>query len=147
MTMNKFYKDTRTAEEISSAYVGKKMSEIQELEQKHFDEHRPEIDAAHEKWIESRKGMLTVQRLIDFLKTQDPEACILAYEPNSDAYIEQFPTLPSPDVLNVKMAKEQMQNDLKKWYRDTPDADKKIERDISIVFRYAQDSDVVIRFS
>lgn len=144
--MDKFYKD-ENAVERSKSYVGMNMAEIIEHEKEDFDKRKPEIDAAHDKWLESRKGMLTVQRLIDFLKTQDPSACILAYEPNADAYIEQFPTLPSPDVMNVKMAKEQMKEDLKSWYRDTPDADKKIEREISIVFRYSQDNDVIIRFS
>jgi len=144
--MDTFYKDENAVERTKS-YVGMNMGEITKLEQEDFEKRKPEIDAAHEKWIKSRKGMLTVQRMIDFLKTQDPDACILAYEPNSDAYIEQFPTLPSPDVMNVKMAKEQMKEDLKSWYRDTPNADKKIEREISTVFRYAQDNDVIIRFS
>ena len=144
--MDKFYKD-ENAVERSKSYVGMNMAEIMKLEQEDFDKRKSEIDAAHEKWIESRKEMLTVQRLIDFLKTQDPDACILAYESNSDAYIEQFPTLPSPDVMNVKMAKEQMKEDLKSWYRDTPDAESKIDKDISTVFRYAQDTDVIIRFS
>ena len=144
--MEKFYTD-ENAVERSKSYVGMNMADIAEHEKEDFDKRKPEIDAAHDKWLESRKGMLTVQRLIDFLKTQDPDACILAYEPNSDAYIEQFPSLPSPDVLNVKMAKEQMKEDLKSWYRDTPDADSKIAREISTVFRYAQDNDVIIRFS
>lgn len=145
--MEKFYEDKGAVERYNKNYIGKSMGEIMEIEQKLFDEKRPEIDEAHEKWLEGRKGMLTVQRLIDFLKTQDQSACILAYEPNSDAYIEQFPTLPSPDILNVAMAKKQMQDDLKSWYKDTEDADKKIERDVSTVFRYAKDSDVIIRFS
>lgn len=145
--MEKFYEDKDVVERYNTNYKGKNMGEIMEIEKKLFDEKRPEIDAAHEKWLEERKGMLTVQRLIDFLKTQDPNACILAYEPNSDAYIEQLPSLPSPDVMNVAMAKKQMLEDLKSWYRDTEDADKKIERDISTVFRYATDNDVIIRFS
>ena len=144
--MDKFYAD-ENAVERSKSYVGMNMAEIAEREKEDFDKRKPEIDAAHDKWLESRKGMLTVQRLIDFLKTQDPDACILAYEPNSDAYIEQFPSLPSPDVLNVKMAKEQMKEDLKSWYRDTPEAESKIAREINTVFRYAQDNDVIIRFS
>ena len=81
------------------------------------------------------------------MKTQDPNACILAFEPNSNAYIEQLPTLPSPDVLNVAMAKEQMTNDLKNWYKDTKDAEDCIKREIETVFRYSQDNDVIIRFT
>lgn len=144
--MDTFYKDEDAAKR-SKSYIGKTMAEISELEQEDFEKRKPEIDAAHAMYAESRKGMLTVQRLIDFLKTQDPDACILAYEPNSDAYIEQFPSLPSPDILNVKMAKEQMREDLKSWYRNTADAESKIERAISTVFRYAEDNDVIIRFN
>lgn len=39
-----------------------------------------------------------------------------------------------------------MREDLKSWYRDTPDAEQKIEKDIAVVFRYAEDNDVVIKF-
>ena len=146
--MTKFYEDGRDAIETGKSYIGKTMSEISELERKHFEEVKPEIDGKHDEFIANgRARMLTVRRLIEWLQTQDPDACILAYEQNSDAYIEQFPELPSPDVLNVKMAKEKMREDLANWYRNTPDADTKIERDISTVFRYAQDNDVVIRFN
>ena len=145
--MEKFYEDKDIVERYNNNYKGKNMGEIMEIEKKLFDEERPKIDAAHEKWLEERKGMMTVQQLIDFLKTQDPNASILAYEPNSDAYIEQLPKLPSSDILNVAMAKKQMREDLKNWYRDTDDADKNIERDISTVFRYAHDNDVIIRFN
>lgn len=144
--MDTFYKD-EDAMKRSESYIGKTMAEISELEQEDFEKRKPEIDAAHAMYVESRKKMLTVQRLIDFLKTQDPDACILAYELNSDAYIEQFPALPSPDILNVKMAKEQMREDLKSWYRDSADAESKIERAVNTVFRYAKDNDVIIRFN
>lgn len=144
--MNPFYTD-KDAHERSKSYVGKNMSEIIELEKKVFEERKPEIDAAHKAYASSRKNMLTVKRLIDWLMTQDPDACILAYEANSDAYIEQFPELPSPDVLNVADAKKQMQEDLRAWYKNIPDADAKVENDIATVFRYADDKDVVIRFN
>lgn len=145
--MNTFYKDEDAHERMNS-YIGKNMNEIHELELKHFNDIKPIIDSKHDDFIkDSRKSMLTVQRLIDYLKTQDPNACILAYEPNSDAYIEQFPTLPSPDVLNVADAKKQMQEDLKSWYRNIPDAEQKIKDDMDRVFRYAEDTDVIIRFN
>ena len=90
--------------------------------------------------------MLTVKKLIDFLKTQDQDACVLAYEPNSDAYIEQFPDLPSPDICSVKDAKSRLRKDLENWYGDHPDAEDKVNRDINTVFRYAEDSDIIIAF-
>lgn len=146
--MNAFFIDDCSIDEISASYVGKTMSEIMKLEKERFDSMKDEIDSKHNDFIkEGRSNMLTVQRLIDYLKTQDPNACILAYEPNSDAYIEQFPSLPSPDVLDVTMAKKQMRDDLRCWYKDTEDAEQKIERDVSTVFRYANDNDVIIRFN
>lgn len=145
--MEKFYEDKDAVKRYDENYKGKSMSEIMDIEQKIFDEKQPEIDDVHAKWLEGRGRMLTVQKMIDWLKTQDPNGCILAYEPNSDAYIEQLPSLPSSDVLNVAMAKKQMKDDLQSWYKDTEDADKKIERDISTVFRYAKDNDVIIRFN
>jgi len=145
--MSPFYID-EDAVKRQEGYIGKTMAEITKLERKVFDEKRPKIDAAHSKYVEEgRSRMLTVQKLIDYLKIQDPNACILAYEPNSDAYIEQFPELPSSDVENVAEAKKRLESDLKKWYKDTENAEEKVKRDLETVFRYAKDNDVIIRFS
>ena len=144
--MKPFYRDEDAAKR-QEGYIGKTMAEITKLEQKVFDEKRPEIDAAHSKYLEEGRGrMLTVQKLIDYLKTQDPNACILAYEPNSDAYTEQLPDLPSPDVESVAEAKKRLESDLKSWYKDSENAEEKIKRDLEVVFRYAKDNDVIIRF-
>lgn len=144
--MSPFYID-ENAVKRQEEYVGKTMAEITKLEKKVFDEKRPEIDASHSKYVEEgRSKMLTVQKLIDYLKTQDPNACILAYEPNSDAYIEQLPELPSSDVENVAEAKKRLESNLRSWYKDSENAEEKIKRDLEIVFRYAKDNDVIIRF-
>ena len=144
--MRPFYID-EDAVERQEEYIGKTMGEITKLERKVFDEKRPEIDAAHSSYVEEgRSKMLTVQKLIDYLKTQDPNACILAYEPNSDAYIEQLPELPSSDVENVAEAKKRLESNLRSWYKDSENAEEKIKRDLENVFRYAKDNDVIIRF-
>ena len=143
--MSPFYRD-EDAVKRQEEYVDKTMGEIMELEKQDFDKRRPEIDAAHEKYADGRSKMLTVQKLIDYLKTQDPNACILAYEPNSDAYIEQLPELPSSDVENVAEAKKRLESNLRSWYKDTENAEEKIKRDLETVFRYAKDNDVIIRF-
>lgn len=144
--MSPFYID-ENAVKRQEEYVGKTMAEITKLEKKVFDEKRPEIDASHSKYVEEgRSKMLTVQKLIDYLKTQDPNACILAYEPNSDAYIEQLPELPSPDVENVAEAKKRLESNLRSWYKDSENSEEKIKQDLEIVFRYAKDNDVIIRF-
>lgn len=144
--MHKFYEDKEAAARAEK-YIGKQMGEIMEAEKKVFEEKRSQIDAAHDGFVPDRTKMLTVQKLIDYLKTQDPDACILAYEQNSDAYIEQLPGLPSPDILTVAEAKKSMRKDLESWYKNIPDAPVKIENDIATVFRYAKDNDVIIRFN
>ena len=143
--MRPFYID-EDAVKCQEEYVDKSIGEIMELEKRDFNKRRPEIDTAHEKYADSRSKMLTVQKLIDYLKTQDPNACILAYEPNSDAYIEQLPELPSSDVENVAEAKKRLESNLRSWYKDSENAEEKIKRDLEIVFRYAKDNDVIIRF-
>lgn len=146
--MKKFYKDSMTAEEYNEKYKGKFMSEIAELEKKRFDENRSEIDRKHEDFVEeSRQRMLTVGKLVKWLQEQDQNACILAYEPNSDAYIEQLDDLPNCDICTVAKAKKDMKDNLLNWYKDMPDKDAKAERDINTVFRYAKDADVILNFN
>ena len=144
--MERFYKDGRTAEEISAAYVGKNMGQIQEEEWGRFEEKRPEIDALHDAWLKGRSRMLTVGKLVEWLKKQDQDACVLAFEPNSDAFIEQFPDLPSPDVCTAEQCRADMEKNLRQWYRDTEGAEEKIKRELDAVFRYSKPGDVVIRF-
>lgn len=146
--MKKFYKDSMTAEEYNEKYKGKFMSEIAELEKKRFDENRSEIDRKHEDFVEeSRQRMLTVGKLVKWLQEQDQNACILVYEPNSDAYIEQLDDLPNCDICTVAKAKKDMKDNLLNWYKDMPDKDAKAERDINTVFRYAKDADVILNFN
>ena len=144
--MHKFYEDKEAAARAEE-YIGKSMGEIMESEKNVFEKNRSQIDAAHDGFVSDRTKMLTVQKLIDYLKTQDPNACILAYEQNSDAYIEQLPDLPSHDILTVAEAKKIMREDLQSWYKDVSDAQVKIENDLSTIFRYSEDNDIIIRFS
>ena len=144
--MHKFYEDKEAAARAEE-YIGKSMGEIMEAEKKVLADKLPQIDGAHDSFMHDRTRMLTVQKLIDYLKTQDPNACILSYEQNSDAYIEQLPGLPSPDILTVAEAKKNMRKDLQSWYKDMSDAQVKIENDLSTIFRYAEDNDIIIRFS
>ncbi len=137
--------DTRSVEDINNEYTGKSLGEIIELEDARTDAMRQEVDADHDAAIaDERAKMLTVQKLIDYLKTQDPGACILAYEDNSFAYIEQWPVLPNPGICTVKEHKARMRESLASWYKGTDGASEKIEHDISKAYRYAKDNDVII---
>lgn len=99
------------------------------------------------------KTMLTVESLITWLQTQDPKACILAFEPNSNAYTEQFREIPNQYISTVKDAKVREREFLKSWFRGTDPKEKGfssmeelVNAEMNEVFRYAQDSDVIINF-
>lgn len=144
--MEKFFEDKRDIDEVNASYVGKNMLEIMQIEQQRREEIRPEVDKLHNAFVsQGRSSMLTVQKLIDYLKTQDPNGCILAYEPNSFAYIELPAVLPSSDICNVAEDKEHAKKYFERWYKDDPDAESKVRKEIEQTYRYAQDSDVVIR--
>lgn len=93
-----------------------------------------------------RTEMLTVQKLIDYLKTQDPNACILAYEGNSFAYIEQLPDLPNRHICTVAEHKVAAKKWLEQWHRDEVDSAKKVKETMDEEYRYAKDNDVIIEF-
>ena len=146
--MEKFFIDnSRSISDINASYSGKSMGEIIEIEDRRTDAIRDEVDALHDKFVEKgREKMLTVQKLIDYLKTQDPNACILAYEPNSFAYIEQSATLPNSDICTVAEDKVATRKNLEHWYKGTKGAKFKVERDLDKTYRYAHDNDVIIKF-
>jgi len=95
--------------------------------------------------------MLTVEVLIKWLQTQDPKACILAFEPNSNAYTEQFRDIPNHCITTVRDAKERERDYVRQMYAKVPPEtygcatlDEVVENRVKEVFRYAQDSDIVI---
>ena len=147
--MDKFYEDPMTPAEYGKAYAGKNMAEIQDAENARFDAARPAVDEAHGGFVGEyggRRNMLTVGRLVEWLLRQDQDACVLAYEQNSDAYIEQPGGLPSPDVCTVEQCRADMEKSLRGWYRGTAGAEGRIQADLERTFRYAQPGDVVIGF-
>ena len=137
--MVKFFKDdVRSVDDINALYSGKNMNEIMELENARKDSIRDDIDEKHETFIKhDRTKMLTVQKLIDYLKTQDPNACILAYEENSFAYIEQWPVLPNTDICTVAEDKIRMKKDLENWYKGSSGSDIEIKKELDRTYRYA----------
>jgi len=130
--------------EINEKYSGKSLGEI-ETEIKENRRKNPEMIS---KSIQSRRTkMLTVRKLIDYLKTQNPDACVMGYEPNSFGFIEQLPDLPNKSICTVKEDRErERQFLLGQWYRNSADAEKKCEDDIAETYRYCNDDDVIIRF-
>lgn len=90
--------------------------------------------------------MLTVRKLIEYLKTQDPDANILAYEPNSRAYIEQFPDLPNLQICTVAEDKVREETFARGWFRGDLDLEKKVKDHLEETYRYAKDTDIVLNF-
>ncbi len=147
MKMEKFYEDPRTIAEINEKYAGKSMMEIMDAENARHAEISAYVDGEHDKFLkDGRSRMLTVQKLIDYLKTQDPNACILAYENNAFAYIEVPGKLPSNSICTVAEDKKAYEDDLRNFYKSTLDADSKIKQEIELTYRYANDNDIIIRF-
>lgn len=94
--------------------------------------------------------MLTVEVLIDYLKKQDPKACILGFETNSNAYIEQFREIPNHCICTVREAKEEEREWIRNSYRGyDPEKDgfstldELVESKVNEVFRYAEDNDII----
>jgi hypothetical protein len=97
--------------------------------------------------------MLTVESLIKWLQTQDPKACILGFETNSNAYTEQFRELPNQSMCTVKDAKEDERKWLYNFYRGTDPKkegfdtlEELVEAKVAEVFRYAHDNDITVNF-
>ena len=94
---------------------------------------------------EHRGRMLTVQKLIDYLKTQNPNACILGFEVNSKAFIEQLPDIPNHVISTVAESKARDREYFTNSFRNCHNCEERVEKEIKEVYRYAQDDDIVIQ--
>lgn len=135
----------KKSHEFMESMKGKTMLEIMEHpENKKLDEEKLSIANDKHSLLPNRTKMLTVQKLIDFLKTQDPNACILGWEQNSEAYIEQWSTLPSPEIGTVKDFKARDIEYMTHWYKDSENPAERAKQDVDVWYRYAADTDVII---
>lgn len=91
------------------------------------------------------KLMLTVKDIINFLKTQDPDALVLGFEMNSNAYISQFKE-PQRYFIPVHKAKEDERKYRRNYYKGMPEEEmeKRISLDIEEIFRYSRNNDIII---
>ena len=104
------------------------------------------MDSEHYMSVMDRTKMLTVQNLIDYLKTQNPNAYIVAYKTVSEAYVNQLSELPNGYVCTVAEDKKSQLEFLRHFYKDTENADQKIDELMKREYRYVNDDDIVIRF-
>lgn len=104
-------------------------------------------------WSKIRSdSMLTVEVLIDYLKKQDPKACILGFETNANAYTEQLRDIPNHLVCTVHEAREKEREWIRQVYRDYDPKkegfntlEELVESKVNEVFRYARDTDIIIQ--
>jgi dTDP-4-dehydrorhamnose reductase len=89
-------------------------------------------------------SMLTVGKLMNYLDKQPKTAKVLAYEQNSNAYIEQCPDLPGMFISNVKEHKAKTKEFYENVYKDSEDKDEKIASELEEQYRYAKDDDIII---
>lgn len=89
------------------------------------------------------EDMLTVQKLIDYLKKQDPNAYILSYEPNSNALTHNLGNLPNIQICTVVEDKIYHEKNLKSFYRGSDNKEEKIKEDMNEMYRYSNDNDIV----
>ena len=129
-------------DEVNNTQAGKSAAQIDDESK---SERRKDGSLLNPTINENRERMLTVSKLIDYLKTQNPNACIMTYEPNSFGYIEQPPALPNHFICTVAENRGRERKYLmEKWYGGMDDAKTRCEKDLAETYRYCKDDDIVI---
>lgn len=90
------------------------------------------------KWSES--NMLTVEKLIEYLKQFDPKALVMAFEMNTGDWQETSPSWLSCLVHTAKQEREELSKNPRLFHEG------KMEEEIADMLKYTQDNDVLIRF-
>lgn len=90
--------------------------------------------------------VLRVEDLLKFLQKCRPDAKVLAYELNSNAYVSQPGPLPNLHVNTVAEWKKAERRSLEGWFKGSVDAEEKVNKEMTELFRYASDDDVIIGF-
>lgn len=93
---------------------------------------------------ENRGRMLTVQKLIDYLKTQNLNAYILGFDVNSNAF-KQILDIPNHVINTVVESKARDREYLTNNFRNCHNCEERVEKEIKEVYRYAQNDDIVIQ--
>ena len=89
--------------------------------------------------------MLTVKELMEYLSKCNPDANIVAFEMNSNAYVQQLSGLPNQYVCTVAEDKANERTYATGWYKGVNNVEKKVEEHMAEVYRYVKDDDIVIR--
>jgi len=85
--------------------------------------------------------LFTVRDAIAWLSRQNPDAGLMYFEVNSNAWCDMSPDM-FCTVAEEKAVELQRQ---RRWHEGDEDAERKIEEDMKEVFRYVKDDDVCVR--
>lgn len=89
------------------------------------------------------EDVLTVQKLIDYLKKQDPNAYILSYDPNSNSLTHNLGILPNIQIHTVAEDKIYHEKNLHSFYSGSDNKEEKIKEDMIEMYCYSNDNDIV----
>ena len=85
--------------------------------------------------------LFTVRDAIAWLSKQNPDAGLMYFETNSNAWCDM-----SPDMFcTVAEEKPRERAAQTGWYRGDEDIEKKVEEGMKEVFRYVKDDDICVR--
>ena len=85
--------------------------------------------------------LFTVRDAIEWLSKQNPDAGLMYFEMNSNAWCDM-----SPDMFcTVKDEKVRELAAQKQWYKCSDDAEQEIAEEMKAVFRYVKDDDICVR--
>ena len=100
-------------------------------------------DGAEVAPYKDRSSMLTVGKLMDYLKTCNPDACVVGYEINANAYTEQLPELPNVSICTVE---EDKKREFERLNRLFGSDEYVVENQMEELYRYVKDDDIIVRF-
>ena len=114
-------------------------------EKKHLHEMtKKEVSKLSKKEFElafKRDRLFTVRDAIAWLSKQNPDAGLMYFEINSNAWCDM-----SPDMFcTVAEEKPRERATQMRWHRGEKDIEKKIDEDMKEIFRYVEDDDICVR--
>lgn len=85
--------------------------------------------------------VFTVRDAIEWLSKQDPNAGLMYFEINSNAWCDMAPHM-FCTVADEKKREYVLQ---KNWHKDLKNAEEQIEIEMKEIFRYVKDTDICVR--
>ena len=107
----------------------------------------PYFKSAEEEYQWRLKTMMTIGKLIDYLKTLDPNGFVYRMEMNTGDWQEIPDDIPSLYIATVKDAKKQdrrhLRNVYKSSYKTKAELEKKVRSEMRSIYKYTEDNGIV----